>query len=118
MGMTDGSAALAPPPVNCVQRISGNGYCLEYDAKGVCKNCVSRMYLDASGTCKSVDSNCDQYNKTTGACITCYPGFAIALNPVSATIICTIINSKDPNCQIKGNSSSCAKCYPGYYYSI
>ena len=73
------------------------------------------MYVDSTGKCKGIDENCDKYNKTSGLCINCYPGYV--LNSDNQT--CSIKVSKDPKCEINGNSSvdGCIKCYQGYFYS-
>ena len=32
--------------LNCVQKITGNNYCLQSDKNDVCIQCVTRMYLE------------------------------------------------------------------------
>lgn len=65
----------------------------------------------------SVDENCDQYNSTDGSCLSCYPGFAVQWNAAKGKKQCLIHLDTDPNCEIRGSQSTCAKCYSGFYYS-
>jgi hypothetical protein len=98
---------------------SGNSYCISVDQNsGKCLSCVSRMFVNSVGQCQSIDENCNVYNQTTGACITCYPGYTSKFNATSNTTKCWIMSDVDPNCQIKANITGCLKCYNGFYYSI
>lgn len=106
--------------VNCVQFYqAGNTYCINIDqSNGKCLSCVSRMFVNSSGACQSIDENCNSYNQTTGSCITCYPGYENTLDPITNSVKCKIVSDVDPNCQTKANGAGCLKCYSGYYYSL
>ena len=54
-----------------------NPGCKSFDDDGSCAQCSVRFYKDSKGICQPVNSNCNAYNEQTGACLTCYPGFAI-----------------------------------------
>lgn len=104
--------------VDCVlsSQQTTNSYCINQDSSGKCIECVSRMFVNVSGLCAGIDENCNEYNQSTGACISCYPGYSNTPNNRSSR--CTILIDSDPNCQIKGNSSICIKCYAGFYFSL
>lgn len=91
-----------------------NSYCIAQDAAGKCLECVYRMFVNASGMCAGIDENCNEYNQSTGACLSCYPGYSNAANSSR----CAILVDADPNCQARANSSLCLKCYAGFYFSL
>jgi hypothetical protein len=51
---------------------------------------------------------CKDYT-ATGACITCYPGYAISGS------ICIVSKRQDPNCQTYTEGGFCFSCYSGFY---
>lgn len=104
--------------VNCVKKITDNGYCVTSDRNGSCIECVARMYLDQSGTCSSIDLNCQEYNSKTGVCKLCYQGYKISYDAKSNKTSCAIFNDQDPNCQTRINSTLCVRCYQGFYFSM
>lgn len=54
-----------------------NPGCNKFNEDGNCVSCSVRFYQDDNGICQPVNPNCNGYNPDTGACTTCYPGFAI-----------------------------------------
>jgi hypothetical protein len=107
-------------PVNCIQSIKpAESYCINMNKDtGKCSECVSRMFVNSTGSCQSIDENCNNYNQLTGICISCYPGYTNHYDDKLNKTICAIIVDADPNCQIKANTSGCAKCYTGFYFSL
>lgn len=80
-----------------------------------CIDCYDRCYL-SGGQCYQVNTLCQTYDSNTGACLTCYLGYAI-----SGTT-CVVSNNPNPNPNVIPNckrmSSSgtlCIECYPRYY---
>lgn len=48
----------------------------------------------------------------------CYPGYQNGFDKATNTNKCMILSDVDPNCQTKGNTTGCIKCYSGFYYSL
>ena len=65
---------------NCQNVIYLNPGCNKFNEAGDCISCSVRFYKDNNGICQPVNPNCNGYNPITGACTTCYPGFAIIEN--------------------------------------
>lgn len=84
--------------------------CKTYSS-GVCSTCAVRYYLDSNNICQPVNPNCNTYNTTNGACLSCYPGFGL----IEDTCLPGLVSSSfDPNCNtFKGDS--CIKCSLKYY---
>lgn len=53
-----------------------NPYCAVW-LKGRCKKCSYRSYFNKKGICTIVDPNCENYNKKSGKCYSCYKGFEL-----------------------------------------
>ena len=64
------------------------------------------MFNSISGLCSPVSSQCNTFDATTGACLTCYPGYSIQDEG------CVVARSND-FCQAFSNGG-CTKCYTGY----
>lgn len=43
---------------------------------GVCVKCSNNYYLNSQGVCKQFNTLCKTSNSSTGACLSCYPGYA------------------------------------------
>lgn len=41
----------------------------------VCVECSERFYFNANRRCQQVDPDCKDYNRVSGACISCFTGF-------------------------------------------
>ena len=64
--------------VNCIQSNDStqHSYCISPNREnGKCLECVYRMFVNDSGECQSIDENCNDYNKSNGVCVSCYPGY-------------------------------------------
>lgn len=85
--------------------------CKNYNEKQVCIECSTRYYLDAQAICQPVNPNCKTYDHTTGACLSCYPGFGI----IETTCLPGVVSNQfDPNCN-QFNGSLCVKCSSGFF---
>jgi hypothetical protein len=88
--------------------------CKTFDLQQQCIECSTRYYLDSARICQPVNPNCNDYNKTTGACITCYPGFGLIEDTCLPGIVA---NTFDVNCnEFKGNE--CVKCSSGFFKGV
>ena len=92
------------------QIITTNFGCKNMSADGVtCIECSNRFYKDGSGICQPVSTACNNYDKATGACTSCYEGFLLI------EVICIKDpKPKDPNCANVKNGV-CQKCSKGFY---
>ena len=52
-------------------------FCKEFLAPEVCIECANRYFINGFGLCEEVNPLCNNYDKTTGFCLSCYPGFAV-----------------------------------------
>lgn len=105
-------AALAFLLVLTVQQsiVIRNIGCKTYE-KGRCVACSTRYYLDAENICQPVNPNCNAYNITNGACLSCYAGFGLIEDTCLPGIFA---NSFDPNCNTF-NGDTCVKCSLGFF---
>ena len=92
------------------QIITTNFGCKNMSTDGVtCIECSNRFYKDGSGICQPVSTSCNNYDKATGACTSCYEGFLLI------EVICIKDpKPKDPNCANVTNGV-CQKCSKGFY---
>lgn len=85
--------------------------CKSYNAQGVCNNCSLRYYLDPANICQPVNPNCNTYNPSTGACLSCYSGFGL----IEDTCLPGLVSGNfDPNCNTF-NGDLCVKCSVGFF---
>lgn len=92
-----------------------NRGCNSFDSAGNCMTCSTRYFMDKSGICQPVNSNCNDYNQITGGCITCYSGFTIVEDTCLPSALFPSQTVFDPFCnQFEG--SVCVKCAFGYYF--
>ena len=89
-----------------------NRGCRTYNDQQVCVECSTRYYLDSNAICQPVNPNCKDYNKNTGACTSCYPGFGL----LEDTCLPGFggANNFDPNCN-KFEGDICVKCSVRYF---
>ena len=52
--------------------------CAEY-VDNVCVRCASRTFLNSRKQCEKVSEDCRTYNDFTGACLSCYSGYALKM---------------------------------------
>lgn len=79
-----------------------------------CLECIERYYL-SDNQCMQIGNGCNTYNKFTGICDTCYPGY----EPNSGKCLIAQIDNKanhDPNC-LQTQGDICQKCSNRYYYN-
>jgi hypothetical protein len=87
-------------------------YCQKFLTADVCSQCSDRYYIGSSGSCIEVNPLCHYYDQSTGACLTCFPGFA--LNAGECAVSTASVS--DPNCKA-WNGSVCLACAFGAYFS-
>ena len=51
-------------------------FCKEFFGD-ICAQCSNRYFINGFGFCQEVNPLCNNYDQSTGNCLTCYPGFAI-----------------------------------------
>jgi hypothetical protein len=61
--------------------------------------CADRFILNGNGICSPVDPLCNSYDSISGACTTCYLGYAIQSG------VCLLASSLDPNCRTEINNT-------------
>jgi hypothetical protein len=73
---------------------------------GMCVNCSKGYYLSQQGPCIQFNPLCKTSDPQTGACLSCYPGYALSAGS------CLVGNgpttSGDVNCKTSGPTGSCA----------
>ncbi len=77
-----------------------------------CRNCKPGFYIN-TGNCLKASSQCRTFNVNTGACDSCYEGFAIRNRD------CVSPTTLDPNedyCELR-SGTICIKCKDRYYLS-
>lgn len=77
-----------------------------------CVQCSARFYLASDGKCKQINPLCRTADQTTGACLTCYPGYVVQTGQCILGGQATL----DVNCQQFLNNT-CVKCSNGFYLS-
>lgn len=77
-----------------------------------CLQCYSNYFLATNLTCVLANPLCKTLNITSGACLTCYPGYTL----VDSDCVISNSNNSDPNC-ISRQNSDCKECYIGYFLS-
>jgi len=90
---------------NCAVYVSGQS--------GPCAQCVYRTIKDANGKCVEVNPQCNTFNATSGACLSCFPGWNLVGNAcVNPNAPSNTSNVTDPNCAVyvSGQSGPCAQC--------
>jgi hypothetical protein len=85
--------------------------CRTFLTADVCSECSKRYFINGLGRCQLVSPLCNNYDATTGSCLTCYPGYELQGAACAEGSPTTI----DPNCaEFKG--STCTKCSKGYIF--
>jgi hypothetical protein len=89
--------------------------CQSYDSTGVCQSCVWRSVFNAQGICTQVNPQCNTFSQTSGACLSCYSGYAlnngncyVSQNQSSGQTQTSV--SSDPNCLKTGQNGQCLQC--------
>lgn len=70
----------------------------------VCLAC-SKFWVMVDGVCRSVSPFCNTYDQSTGACTTCFTGYALNNGDCTPAPV-SFCKVQDPN--------GCVNCYPGY----
>jgi hypothetical protein len=98
------------------QSIVVNYGCKSYSKDGTkCLLCSDRFYMDQSGICQPVSSNCKTYNSTNGACLSCYGGYFLAdVICVFGTLPSSSSATYDPYC-LNVTNGACSQCSKGFY---
>jgi len=93
----------------CVALVTLNPWCLVFNGL-VCTSCSAGYYIGTGGQCTAVNPQCATYSMTTGACLSCYAGYAI-----SGTT-CVVAPTPVPNPWCSAHSgTTCTSCYSPYY---
>jgi hypothetical protein len=71
----------------------------------VCLTCSIRWAFNANHKCTPVDDYCSSYDKTSGACTSCFGGYNLANGS------CQLGN---PLCRTSTSAGACSACYTGY----
>jgi hypothetical protein len=115
--------------------------CQRFDnARANCLNCSSNFFLASDGKCKQINPLCRTADQSNGACLSCYPGYALqgtscAVGAAAAIdvncaqfngSICVrcsnnyylnsqgVCTQNNPLCRTSSNTGACLSCYPGY----
>jgi len=52
--------------------------CILYSNNGTCLSCSQRFYLSSkTKLCTAINSQCNDYNLSTGECVSCFPGYKV-----------------------------------------
>ncbi len=79
----------------------------------ICVNCSDGYFIGSTGLCTQVDPYCKSYNKTNGACLSCYDGFTLTGTKCLLSVVVNI-----PYCTSRSSSNgACLECMDGYYLS-
>jgi len=79
---------------------------------GLCKKCYSGFFANSKGVCVQKNPLCKTSDDSTGACLTCFPGYIVSSEKCIPGI--SAINS-DLNCKSVDQTNLCNSCYSGYY---
>ena len=89
--------------------------CQSFDASGDCKACVYRSVPNGKGKCLEVNPQCNTFNNKTGACKSCYGGYALKNgNCVVSKQPAEVSGSSDGNCR-KSDKGKCVECSFRYF---
>lgn len=72
-----------------------------------CQVCSTGFYRATNNTCQAISNLCSTSDPNTGACLSCYPGYALSNGACS-------INVGISNCRQQGNGQ-CLQCSSGYF---
>ena len=72
--LDDGECVLPGGPVVPEDPVEG---CIEYDANG-CKTCEYRRVRISASECRKVSDQCNTWNSSNGACLSCYNGYILS----------------------------------------
>jgi len=94
-----------------------NGSCVAQDTKvtdagcgtwdwdnNKCLKCGNYWYFNVDGVCSAVSPYCKTYDPATGACTTCFSGYALSNGVCSLSV--NLCKSSD--------STGCLSCYDGF----
>lgn len=76
-------------------------------SNGICTQCNSYAYFK-NGVCTAVSDFCRIFDKSSGACTSCYVGYQLTADGTC------ILSSRDDNCKVPDNVGGCKECYLGY----
>lgn len=107
---TQGQCVVNPQPFVPVS----NSLCATWN-NTICLTCSYRAYFDERGVCQPVSGYCNTWDLKTGACFTCFPGFALVNEQCQ---LAPSITPADIGCKLWNWSSQvCLACSTNWVFN-